>query len=143
MTPIFVAYPFLAVDNEPDLKQAIDHFERAIQIEPHYAAAYAALSQAWSERGVWGALCVPETEAPQRAAARKALELDDGMSASHVAWWCMKATRDWDWAAAESEYDAPSSWIPATSRHGISGKLLMAIGRHAGAIAEMKRRRSN
>ena len=125
--------------NEADLKLAIGHFERAIQIEPQYAAAYAGLSQAWSERGIWGELPFPETEAPQRAAARKALDLDDGLSAAHVAWGNVKVNRDWDWAAAESEFRRAIDLDPGNieARH-LYAVLLMALGRHAGAIAEMK-----
>jgi TolB-like protein len=36
--------------NEEDLKRAIDYFQRAIQIDPKYAAAYAGLSHAWWAR---------------------------------------------------------------------------------------------
>src|SRR5207253_7501105 len=61
------------------------------------------LSDAWNERGVWGALPFPETNAPQRAAARKALELDDRLSAAHTSWGNVKATRDWDWASRSEE----------------------------------------
>ncbi len=81
----------------------------------------------------------PETEAPQRAAARKALDLDDGLSAAHVAWGNVKAIRDWDWAAAESEFRRAIDLDPGNleARH-LYAVLLMALGRHAGAIAEMK-----
>ena len=125
--------------NETDLKQAIGHFERAIQIEPQYAAAYAALSDAWNERGVWGALPFPETDAPQRAAARKALELDDRLSAAHTSWGNVKATRDWDWASAEAEYRRAIELDPGNlqARH-LYAVLLMALGRHADAVAEME-----
>ena len=125
--------------NESDLKQAIGHFERASQIEPQYAAAYAALSDAWNERGVWGALPFPETNAPQRAAARKALELDDRLSAAHTSWGNVKATRDWDWASAEAEYRRAIELDPGNlqARH-LYAVLLMALGRHADAVAEME-----
>ena len=42
--------------NEENLKRAIAHFERATQIDPKYAAAYAGLSHAWWARGVYGAI---------------------------------------------------------------------------------------
>ncbi len=126
--------------NEADLKEAIGHFERAIQVEPQYAAAYAGLSQAWNERGIWGGLPFPETEAPTRAAARKAIELDDGLAAAHVAWGNVKAMRDWDWTGAEAEYRRAIELDPANlEARLLFAVLLMALGRHAEAIAEIER----
>jgi tetratricopeptide (TPR) repeat protein len=40
--------------NEEDSRRAIEHFERAIRLEPKYAATYAGLSAAWRELGLWG-----------------------------------------------------------------------------------------
>jgi len=126
--------------NETDLKEAIGHFERAIQIEPQYAAAYAGLSQAWNERGIWGGPPFPETEAPARAAARKAIELDDSLAAAHVAWGNVKAMRDWDWTGAEAEYRRAIELDPGNlEARLLFAVLLMALGRHAEAIAEMER----
>jgi serine/threonine-protein kinase len=41
--------------DEEDLKEAIGYYEQAVRIEPDFAEAYAGLSHAWHERGVWGA----------------------------------------------------------------------------------------
>jgi eukaryotic-like serine/threonine-protein kinase len=126
--------------NEADLKEAIAHLERAIQIAPRYAAAYALLSQAWSERGVWGALPYGETEAEQRAAAQKAIELDSSLAEAHTAMAHVKAGRDWDWAGAEREYRRALELDPGSlETHHLYAVLLMAVGRHADAIAEMER----
>ena len=53
-----------------DHKRAIDHFERAIQIDPGYAAAYAGLSMAWQKWGVQRP-ATKGVEPQARAAARK------------------------------------------------------------------------
>lgn len=70
---------------EDDLRLAIDHFERAIEIEPRYAAAHAELSLAWQYRSVFAATPFSESEAPARSAARMALALDEGVAAVHLA----------------------------------------------------------
>jgi TolB-like protein/predicted Ser/Thr protein kinase len=44
----------LSKNNEQDYQQAIAYFERATQIAPDYAAAYAGLSDVWLQRGVFG-----------------------------------------------------------------------------------------
>ena len=87
--------------NEEDLKRAIDYFERAIQIDPKYAAAYAGLSHAWWARGVFGTIGFKEAESPSRAAARKALELDDRLAEAYVVQADVKRLYDWDWTGAE------------------------------------------
>jgi TolB-like protein/DNA-binding winged helix-turn-helix (wHTH) protein len=40
--------------NPQDLRQATEYFERAIELEPDFAEAYAGLALAWAERGIWG-----------------------------------------------------------------------------------------
>ena len=62
--------------NEEDLRQAIGHFERAIQLAPDYAAAYAGLSSAWATRGIFGAKNLKEVMPLARDAAVKAVALD-------------------------------------------------------------------
>ncbi len=63
----------LSKNNEQDWKQAIAYFQRATQIAPDYAAAYAGLSDVWLQRGVFSVKPFKEIEAPARAAALQAL----------------------------------------------------------------------
>jgi serine/threonine protein kinase len=62
--------------NESDLRQAIEHFERTIQLASDYAPAHADLSRAWVSRGIWGAINRKEASAVARSAALKAVTLD-------------------------------------------------------------------
>jgi TolB-like protein/Tfp pilus assembly protein PilF len=126
--------------NEQDLKQAIAYFERAVQLAPNYAAAYAGLSQAWNERGVWGALSFVETERPQRAAAEKAVLLDDSLAEAHAAMAHVKYVRDWNWAEAELHFRRALALDPGSleTRH-LYSVALMAMGRHDEAIAQIER----
>jgi len=71
--------------NEDDLRQAIGHFERAIQLAPDYAAAYAGLSSAWATRGVFGAKDRQEVMPLARDAAVQAVALDPQLPEAHVA----------------------------------------------------------
>ena len=71
-------------DNEQGWKQAIDYFERATQIAPDYAAAYAGLSDAWRQRGGFGGADFKEVESPARAAALKAIGLDEQLAEAHI-----------------------------------------------------------
>jgi tetratricopeptide (TPR) repeat protein len=90
-------------DNEQGWKQAIDYFERATQIDPDYAPAYAGLSQAWLLRGISGAN-FKQVESPARAAALKALGLDEHLAEAHTSLANLKYFYDWDWVGSEQEF---------------------------------------
>jgi tetratricopeptide (TPR) repeat protein len=126
--------------NEQDLRQAIEHFEQAARLQPDFAPAYAGLSTAWHERGVWGAMGFREVEEPVRKAALKALERDPNLSEAHAALAEVLSTYDWNWLEAEKEHqralDLDSNNLEA--RVSYAG-LLMALGRHPEAIAQMDR----
>jgi serine/threonine protein kinase/Tfp pilus assembly protein PilF len=125
--------------NEDDLRQAIGHFERAIQLVPDYAAAYAGLSEAWATRGVFGAKTRKEVMPLAGDAAVKAVALDPRLPEAHVALVPVK-TYDWDWAGAEQEITRALKLDPNSARaHQAYADLLMALGRHAEAIREIER----
>jgi serine/threonine protein kinase/tetratricopeptide (TPR) repeat protein len=125
--------------NEEDLRQAIGHFERAIQLVPDYAAAYAGLSRAWTTRGVFGAKNRKEVMPLARDAALKAVELDPQLPEAHVALGFVK-THDWDWAGAEQELTRALALDPNSARaHQEYADLLMALERHDEAIREIQR----
>ena len=125
--------------NEEDLRQAIEHFERAIQLEPDYAAAYAGLSSAWSARGTFGAKTRQEALTLAREAATKAVELQPQSAESHIALGAVKTT-DWDWSGAELELNRALELDPNSARaHQEYADLLMALERHVEAIREITR----
>jgi TolB-like protein/Tfp pilus assembly protein PilF len=125
--------------NEEDLRRAIEYFEQAIRLAPDYAAAYAGLSDAWGERGIWGAKTFSEVESPSRAAAKRALELDDGLASAHVSLCHIKLGYDWDWTGAEEEIKRALELDPGDSdAHQSYGNLLQALGRFPEAIAQME-----
>ncbi|NIN73212.1 MAG: hypothetical protein GTO46_15060, partial [Gemmatimonadetes bacterium] len=67
------------------LKQAIDHFQQALEADPSYARAHAALAMTYIMLGNWGALPPEEVFPRAKAAAERALELDDLLAESHNA----------------------------------------------------------
>ena len=125
--------------NEEDLKRAIDYFERAIQIDPKYAAAYAGLSHAWWARGIFGRIGFREAESPSRAAARKALELDDRLAEAYVVQADVKRLYDWDWTGAEDSVKRALELDPNNlDAHHTYSILLHALGRFPEAIAQIE-----
>jgi TolB-like protein/Tfp pilus assembly protein PilF len=124
--------------NEEDLKLAIGYFERAIRFDGGYAAAWAGLSKAWGERGIWGTQPFREVEGPARNAAMKAITLDASSAEAHASLASIKASRDWDWTGAEQHYRRAVELDPGSAEaHQMFAVLLMALGRHTEAISEI------
>lgn len=126
--------------NEQDLRQGIEAFEQAIDLEPDYASAYAGLATAWHERGVLGAKGFREVEEPARKATLKALALDPSLAEAHASMAEILSSYDWNWSGAEHEYqravDLDSNNLEARAYYA---GFLMALGRHQEAIAQTER----
>ena len=128
--------------NGEDLKRAIGHFERTIQIEPKHAIAYADLSLAWQYRSLFGDTSLKESQSPARAAAQRALELDARHAAAHSAVGHAKYLYDWDWTGAEKDLRRALDLEPNNAdAHFYYSKLLQTLGRLPEAIYEIERAR--
>ena len=122
---------------EPDLRQAITHFEAALNRQPDYALAYAGLSQAYGGLRYY-AYVLPGSVTPQcRAAAAKALELDDTLAEAHVSLANLRFAVDRDWGAAEREFKRALELDPVNvDTHRSYAYLLAVTGRHPEAQAQ-------
>jgi tetratricopeptide (TPR) repeat protein len=127
----------LSRDDEQGLKQAIKYFERAIQLAPDHAAAYAGLSRAWLLQGLSVTADFKEAESPARTAALKAIELDAQLAEAHISLGDIKQQYDWDWAGGEEEARRALELDPGgLNSHLYYGYLLMHLGRLDEAIRE-------
>jgi eukaryotic-like serine/threonine-protein kinase len=123
--------------NEQGRKQAIEYFARAIELAPDYAAAYAGLSDAWLQLGIYGEKPIKEVEPPARGAALKAIGLDEQLAEGHISLGNIKHYYDWDWAGAELEFKRALELDPGgIDAHITYGLRLMHLGRHNEAIRE-------
>ena len=124
--------------DEADLKLAIGHFERATQLDANYAAAWAGLSIAWLQRGLFGATPFREVEQPARQAAVKALAADTNSAEGYTALAIFKNRYEWDWAGSEHDFRRAIELDPGSvEAHRFFAFLLTALGRHAEAISEI------
>jgi TolB-like protein/Flp pilus assembly protein TadD len=122
-----------------DLKKSIEYFQQAIEREPDYGLAYAALSLAYVTFATWWV--EPPTRAfPRaRAAALKALEVDEGLADAHTALANTKCLYEWDWSGAEREFRRVTELSPNDpTAHEDYGFCLALMGRIEEAIAEVK-----
>jgi tetratricopeptide (TPR) repeat protein len=106
-------------------------------MSPDYAAAYAGLSRALQQPGGFGAADPEEVESPARAAALKAIELDEQGAEGHIALGVLKYLYDWDWIGSEKELRRALELDPGNlDAHINYGQVLMFVGRHDEAIRE-------
>jgi len=125
-------------DSDENLQRAIAHFERATEIDPQYAAAYASLAQAWWKRGLWSRTLV-DTETPARAAARRALKIDDSLPDAYVVMADLERLYGRDLDRAEELVKRALALDPNhVDGHYTYGLLLMTLGRFDDAIMHMQ-----
>jgi TolB-like protein/Flp pilus assembly protein TadD len=86
------------------VRKAIEYFEQAIALDPNYAAAHAGLADCYTALGHYGAVPPAAAYPRARAAALRALEIDEQLAEAHAALAAIKTHYDWDWPGAEREY---------------------------------------
>ncbi len=117
-----------------------DYFQQAIDKDPNYALAYAALADAYNTLGGFDALASKEAFPKAREAAEKALKLDESLAEAHSALAVVKFSYDWEFAAAEREFRRAVEINPSYSdAHKTNSYYLAAMGRFDEALREMKR----
>lgn len=124
---------------EDGLKKGIDYFEQAIQKDPKYAQAYAALADCYLVLGDFEWLSPGEVAQKAKEATTKALSLDDSLAEAHVSNGGFKEL-EWNWKEAGNEYKRAIELNPnyATAHHWYS-LYLFSMGRLDEALAEIKR----
>jgi len=127
------------------LKKAIDYFSRAVETDPTYAEAYSGLADSYALAGDWlyGVLPPGDAFRQARAAATRALTLDDTLGEAHTSLAFALDLYAWDWATAEKEYKRAIELNPsyATAHHWYGWHLLV-MGRTSEGIFEMRRAES-
>ena len=127
---------------EASARKAIEHFERAIAVDPTYAPAYAGLGDSYRLLGAPGW----EVEEPAgllkkaKAAAERALALDPMSADAHAVMAMVHFTYEWDLAKSESEVKEAIRLNASSSRaHQYYSAVLTTLRRSDDAIAEAHR----
>jgi TolB-like protein/DNA-binding winged helix-turn-helix (wHTH) protein/Flp pilus assembly protein TadD len=124
------------------LKIALAYFNQAIEEDPKYAQAYSGLADTYALLGDWQyAVMTPKEALPKaKAAAIKALELDNSLGEAHNSLaFCLDGF-DWDFESAGKEFQRAIELNPgyATTHHWYAWHLAL-LHRYDDAIAEMKK----
>ena len=129
---------------ETDLVKSIAYFQQAIEIDPSYAMAYAGLADAYALQGSLLYMVFPPKEAmpKSKAAAIRALQLDDSLGEAYATLAYIETLYDWDWQKSENDFIRAIELNPNYAQaHAWYAMHLMAMGKHQEAIAEVTRAR--
>jgi serine/threonine protein kinase/Flp pilus assembly protein TadD len=125
---------------EDSLRRATQFFRESIEHDPSFASAYAGLADTFITLATNIPLPPHEAMPKAKAAAQRAIEIDDGLaeawaSLGAIRWWF-----EWDWEGAEEAYRRAISLNPnyATAHDGY-GMLLCARGRFDEAVEQVSK----
>ncbi|MEP6620063.1 MAG: protein kinase [bacterium] len=122
---------FWGMRNEDGLRRSIDHLENALEIDPNFALAYAALADTLATMGLYGMAAPREVMPLAREAAEHALELDSSLAEALTARACVRAIYDWDWVGAEQDFKLAIATNPQypTAHQWLAMHCLVPLGR--------------
>lgn len=122
---------------------ALQYFQQAIERDPNFALAYSGLADTYNLLGgpeAGGDMPPNEMFPKAKAAALKALEIDEALAEAHVSLAHTKYFYDRDWAGAEREFKRAIELNPNYSvAHHWYAIFLSVPGRHSEALAEIRR----
>src|SRR5258708_20864493 len=95
---------FLSKRTIAGFQQAIEYFQQATTKDPNYARAYAGLADSYALLTGYSAAPSARYMPQARAAALRALQIDDKLPEAHTALALIVQNYDWDWQTAEKEY---------------------------------------
>jgi serine/threonine protein kinase/Tfp pilus assembly protein PilF len=123
-----------------DLSKAIEFYESAIREDPNYALAYIGLADSYSLLTLYSDARPQESFPKAKAAAIKALDLDENLAEAHNSLAYVYERYDWNWEASEAEFRRTLELNPNyATGHFWYSELLMTFGRFEESILEMKR----
>ena len=122
---------------EESIKKAIGYFHRALDCDPAFAKGYAGLADAYHILGYYNMLPPKEAYPNGRAAALKALELDDLLAEPHATLGAIKRDFEWDWDGADEEFRRAIEINPGLAEaHHWRGTLMSMQGLHSEVLRE-------
>jgi eukaryotic-like serine/threonine-protein kinase len=125
---------------EEEMKKGIQYFEQAIAVDPNYALAYAGLSDSYNILVSYSALAPKEAFPKAKAAAERALELDERLGEAHASLAFVMFGFDWDFEEAEKQFKRSIELNPGYAvAHLWYAVYLVAMERLDEAEAEINR----
>jgi TolB-like protein/DNA-binding winged helix-turn-helix (wHTH) protein/Flp pilus assembly protein TadD len=125
---------------EQGLRRSLDYFAQAVALDPTFAAAHASMAETYGPLGYLGFVPPGESTPQMKAAALKALELDQNLAEGWTALGACAAFHEWEWTAAEKYFKRALEANPNyATTYMWYGLFLENTGRQAENLA-MRRR---
>jgi len=130
---------YLFKGSQEEMSKAVENFNQALELDPNYALAYAGLADVYY--GQADVKYSPKDSMPRmKAAAEKALQLDDTLAEAHNSLAIVSYIYDWNWPTAEREFKRAIELDPNyVFAHHQYGWLLALSGRQTEAANELAR----
>jgi TolB-like protein/DNA-binding winged helix-turn-helix (wHTH) protein/Tfp pilus assembly protein PilF len=120
-------------------RKAVTDFQQAIDKDPAFALAYAGLADAYTYLSFFNVVSPREAMPIAKAAAMKALEIDEHLAEAHVSLGYISFAYDWDWTAAGKHFDQALALNPTLTRaHNFYPLYLSSRGMAQQALAVAK-----
>ncbi len=127
---------------EESLKKSTEYFRQAIEKDPGYALAWAGLGDSFLMLGAWSYMPPADAYPKARAAATRAIQMEETLAEPHTTLAYLKTLYEWDWAGAEREFRRAIELNPeyGTAHHWYAFYFL-TMGSLPQALAEIQRAR--
>jgi TolB-like protein/Flp pilus assembly protein TadD len=123
-----------------DIERALGYFEKAIELDPKFAPAYAEKGWAYGQLGMHSHLSAKEAFPKQKEAAQTALELDPLLAEGYAELGYATSVYDWDWAKAEEYFKRALELNPNSHRaHFYYAQFLSFVCRNEEVISTQHR----
>ncbi len=125
--------------NLEDINRAIKCFEKAIELDPNFALAYAGLADCYNNLGTTQFVSPAEALPKSSELSQKALELDYSVAEAHESLARVLKVYYWDFVGAEREFRLAIKLNPnlASARAGYSD-LMLILGRYDESLVELE-----
>jgi TolB-like protein len=122
-----------------NLDRSQEYFEKAIKLQPDYAAAWSGLAGSYGMRAQTGMSPLKDIVASADAAAHKAVELDDSSAEAHTVLGATYLFEHWDWEHADEELQRAIELNPNNAEvHQVRAHLLLALNRLEEGLQEQR-----
>jgi len=132
------------IRSSESIERAIEYLKEAVAIDPEYALAYAGLADCYWVLSIYLPVDPEEIYPKAKAAAMKALELDDSLAEAHAALACIMINYEWDWAGGKREIGQAIELNPGyATAYQWRAEGLITLGRFDEAVAHWRSTRAS
>jgi DNA-binding winged helix-turn-helix (wHTH) protein/TolB-like protein len=122
------------------VRKGLEYFRQAISLDPTFAEAYVGIADSYATLGLYAVLPPKEAFPAAKEAAKRALEMDDGLAEAHATLGFIYFYYDWNAVDAAGEFRRALADNPNYAMaHSWYGENLAAMGHYPEAVAEAQR----